>query len=1592
MKKSLFALLSIFVTATTLQGQSNPPIDTVFTENFDGVLGADSISANFNTDSTNASRSWNDTTFLYTTGAMSFHTQIYANDSIIFETDAFSTVGNTNVRFTFDHICKIRFIQKAYIQMSRDNGTTWINIAGSDYQGESPQFASQGWFNELSYPSALSVPYWEGPTVGNNNFGSTPQQSWWAKETFDLSSFLGAFDATNAQNGFGQCKIRFIMTNKTGTPSPNPLAGWFVDNIMVEAAPCELEPPTIDWAAINPQSKPVGARYMPTQDVRFLGSDNIGVINSRIYFRRFNYSTLSWGVWQDSLMTPSISSACPSSAQYSYNFSNINVHDTIEWYVRIFDCACPNDVRDPLISAVEDTYKFWRDPSLPAICGLTTQTTFPFSSNIPYVENFDNSVYWTAGTGSGSSGTAHRGSFPEQNPPNGKNYIVSPNTQTIGYAWSVRNGATSTSMTGPTGDASGTSTGKYVYTEGDQGNNNAVTNLTFPCLDLSNQSCALLEFDYHMYGSHIKKLEISIDTGFNSSVWSTLDEISGQQQTKSTDPWKRYSVSLNDFTGDYARIRFTGQRGLGSNSDIAIDNVRIYQPAPVDIALREVFNPKNGYCSYSSNETLNLWLQNNGCITTDSIPISWHYDYLNLQGVSTSVTHTEYLTQKSLQLGDSSMFTFNTGPDLSGYGSYQLSIYVGLSGDTINLNDTIGPYTINHEEPYDNFPYVLNFDGISSTAGNNTPFNPGNFPTDVFTALPASNSGNYAFMVASKFTPTVGSGPIKDQSGTGNYLVAEGDFGVSPTSATLISKCIDLAGMAQPVLQFRHHMYGADAGALRVQWIKAGENTWSSPMSPYTIKLGDEKDPWSHYELDLSSQAGNIIRLRFIAQKTGFGVAADIAFDDIAIFDKASVDVGVDKVEAPGPRVNLTAGPAAKRVEINIRNFGDQSQNNIPINYTITPTCGPNAGIPVSYSFIHTPNLAAGGTATATDLTNTVNWPIGSFEIKAWTSKTGDNHGWNDTVFSVSAGWPEKYIQGGFLEDFENCAIGDTSGFFVAGDLNIWEPGSINALGGKNGYGTRVNAIVPGGIEENLFFPRFVGFDTIAGVELRITHDIDLGTGDVAVIEFLSGGQWNTVGFWDPQDVVGTNWYNTGTSSINDAWIGNIGQQTSVWPLAYWNFSAAPLILRARMKTVSGNSDGWNIDKVEIYVPPQNSAAPIDVTTVEYLPIPDQNNHIKTYIRNTGAKVLDSCMAEYSLDGGVTWTTPEKVVFNPPLIPRKGAWYEFDAPWVNPSSGVSNVCVRTSLPDNKPDNDTSDDQICADITVLDKIDMSTDSSYCNNFDDPAVDPWLTLNAFVKDGTTLWEVGTPNNAPLISTNSGSNAWVTDLDSNYKKRDSSALYTPVFAIDSGEVYSYEFMHAFSTEIYHDGGTVDVTFDGGITWHTVGTNLFGATWFNTSFVTSLDVYKPGWTGLSNGWVQAKINMSVDTARNAVFRFRFGSDETINKAGWAIDDFCFYVTDDPGRVYVVGEEELERHIGVGNIHPNPTTGYAQLPISFQQEADVTISIRNTQGQLMMTQSVHGDEGINTFPIETSGWAAGMYLVETVTPFGTDVQRLIVE
>ena len=88
------------------------------------------------------------------------------------------------------------------------------------------------------------------------------------------------------------------MSNKTGTPSPNALYGWFVDNIMVEGA---LRIGAYILTVDNQQAKPEGARYMPTQNVRVEGKDNVGV--DSIHLRVATTTVSAWTTWNDSLMT-----------------------------------------------------------------------------------------------------------------------------------------------------------------------------------------------------------------------------------------------------------------------------------------------------------------------------------------------------------------------------------------------------------------------------------------------------------------------------------------------------------------------------------------------------------------------------------------------------------------------------------------------------------------------------------------------------------------------------------------------------------------------------------------------------------------------------------------------------------------------------------------------------------------------------------------------------------------------------------------------------------------------------------------------------------------------------------------------------------------------------------------------------------------------------------------------------------------------------------------------------------------------------------------------------------------------------------------
>ncbi|MCT4622615.1 MAG: T9SS type A sorting domain-containing protein [Schleiferiaceae bacterium] len=1565
-----FVLFLSFGMYAQMPESTTSPIDTLFMERFDPPSGPDSVKTYNNVPGN--TKVWNDTNFLSTSAPMSYHAQTEPFDILYFETDSFSTLGKRFVRLKFSHICKIYFLNKGFIQVSVDSGNTWVSLDSNHYQGNSPNFKLLGYFYENSYPSQTQTPYWGGPTIVPP--GATPTNQWWANETFDISDIAGTIQP-NGDTGYADVRVRFALTYGSGQ---NIASGWYVDDLLVEGSPCELQEPTINWNLI-PQRYPIGARYSITEKVRFEAEDNAGLDSALIHYR-FN-----GGPWQTAKMNPLSTPTCNNTTttiQFDYDITNIALHDSVDWYVEIFDCSCPNVKRDPVINILPNYYTFWRNVAPPPICGTATPGSFPNVVDVfPWTEDFENAAYWVPGTGAGSTGTTHRGDFPTTNPPNGLNWAVAPNPIQPGYAWSVRNAATATNQTGP--NSNHTPGGSnFLYTEASQGNNNATTQLVTPCIDLTNVPCAGLEFYYHMYGNDINRLVLIVDTGTNTSVYTpNIWKQIGAVQTNSNDPWQRAFVSLEEFAGKTIRLNFVGKRGNGDKGDIAIDDLRIYEPQPVDMEIVNYFTPENGYCEYSSNDSVTVKVRSTGCVTQSKIPIG--YSVKTLPNGPTTVTwDTVY---GNIKTGFETDFKFGVGANLLGYNHYEIYTFTNMPGDGNTSNDTLGPFYVDHEQPYNTWPYVATHDASPWVPGNGTATNPGTFDTTLFMPVPFPTSGQYSWMVGTQLTPTTNTGPRRDRSYTGNYIYTEGDFG--GTNALLVSRCMDLTGMTNPSLDFWYHMYGTGVGAIFVQIKKPGENGWS--LLPGAVISGQQQqaevDPWKFKHFDLTTYANQIIQIRIIGQKSGAGTMADIAIDDLTVYDQGATDVGVVLVGPPKVRIDLLNPVLPK---MNIRNFGRQAVSNIPIEYTITPSCGPNAGVPVTYNDTYTGTIQP-GTEVVFTASSMPTYPKGDFEFCAKTNKTGDNISHNDGVCSRSVGWPEEFIQNGFYEDFDNCITGGSYlGAWPSGDLRIFEVGTpMNSP--ITAAASAPNAAMSGlafnyfaSKEEYYNLPRFVGFDTIAGAQIRFDHSYALGAADAITFEYFIGGQWVILGF--PGSSFCPTWYNgSNIPALNsgNGWTGSLSGnwESTCWPLAVFNYSQAPFISRFRLTSTTGTNAGWAIDNLEIYIPPQNSAAPKpgSIRTVENIPVPDQDNHMQVKILNSGAKNLDSCLVQYSVDGGNTWSPPELAVFNPPILPGRDKKYEFLTKWTAPPSGNYNVCVVTSRPNNKQDNLTTDDTLCESIVVPDKIIMAQDSSYCNDFEDPSQTDWLVKNSFYTDGGLFsWEEGTPNQAPIIGASNGQNAWMTNLDSNYRQRDSSAVHTPFFVVDSGVTYKMSFMHNISSEVYHDGGNVEVSHDGGITWYTVGDRLPTNTWYSHDHITALDVIRPGWSGESNGWVPAEINIKFDATRTSIFRFRFGADHSWEYAGWAIDEFCFAATSDsPDCTIGIDDQNLD-NIGIGNVIPNPTSGDTYIPFVMNKSGNVKVSAVNMLGQKLMEVDQDYELGENRVDFNVSTWSKGVYFV----------------
>jgi len=175
--------------------------------------------------------------------------------------------------------------------------------------------------------------------------------------------------------------------------------------------------------------------------------------------------------------------------------------------------------------------------------------------------------------------------------------------------------------------------------------------------------------------------------------------------------------------------------------------------------------------------------------------------------------------------------------------------------------------------------------------------------------------------------------------------------------------------------------------------------------------------------------------------------------------------------------------------------------------------------------------------------------------------------------------------------------------------------------------------------------------------------------------------------------------------------------------------------------------------------------------------------------------------------------------------------------------------------------------------------------------------WHFAGIVTAGSEQLWERGAPSNSFNSSDYNGSNAWVTDLDSDILEEDVECeLLTPSFNFSESGTYTVSFV--LSMETYYSnapaGAILLSSIDNGVTWSRVGSNSSGGTqWYGSALSTAIYSDGVGWIGN-----KTKVTTSHDVsslAGNSDVRFKFQytvvkgfSSNGYNIDGLLVDDFA--------------------------------------------------------------------------------------------------------
>ena len=489
-----------------------------------------------------------------------------------------------------------------------------------------------------------------------------------------------------------------------------------------------------------------------------------------------------------------------------------------------------------------------------SICTLTANFT-PCLYSSPYYEAFSGSGGgWIAPTSQFNIGSLNgcwdRGAYTTYN------WIKAPSPSS-----SLAN------VTGPSGD----------HTNGGQGYLSCdpyffaapadSSALITPYISLANDSAPQVSFWYHLFGSDIKRLELSITTDTAGS-WTVLDSLFPNTGAfvSSSSPWHQAVYSLSDYIDDTVAFKFTAYRDLaglnqGNNSRISIDDFAVTEDSlackkPNKVRLTSL-NLGNAQIAWDTTGSIFYevqWAQSTSAPTGGNISLVTTNQF-NLNGLAPNSSYT--LRVRSL-CGTS---------DTSAWSEY------------ITIETLCGYFTA---------PWSEDFEGSDWVAPLSW-FDQGDFGNCYL------DSGSLGFYwKVARGPKSVDEGPNTDHTPTGNgkFLATNYRFGsTAPNNLSFTTPWITLNLLTNPELKFWLHAFSnaqpnngppISFGKLTA-FVEQLNGSKTAVFDTTGALQGTQSSPWKEIVIPLNYGASDTIRLTFSYTPQQLIDGQPFSIDDISV-------------------------------------------------------------------------------------------------------------------------------------------------------------------------------------------------------------------------------------------------------------------------------------------------------------------------------------------------------------------------------------------------------------------------------------------------------------------------------------------------------------------------------------------------------------------------------------------------------------------------------------------------------------------------------------------------------------------------------------